>query len=46
MERYTDNLKITDFIMAWKYDHKIVDDLVEYYEEQTFMEGWKYWKRC
>tara|TARA_B100000424_G_scaffold256550_1_gene236638 strand:+ start:467 stop:1066 length:600 start_codon:yes stop_codon:yes gene_type:complete len=31
MERYTDNLKLTDFIMAWKYDHKIVDDLVEYF---------------
>ena len=31
MERYTDNLKITDFIMAWKYDHKIIDDLVEYF---------------
>ena len=25
MERYTDNLKITDFIMGWMYDHKIVD---------------------
>ena len=31
MERYTDNLKITDFIMGWMYDHKIVDDLVEYF---------------
>ena len=39
MERYTDNLKITDFIMAWKYDHKIVDDLVEY-----FMKNKHLWK--
>ena len=32
MKNYTEiDFKITDFIMGWEYDHKIIDELVEYF---------------
>jgi hypothetical protein len=32
MKNYTEiDFKITDFIMGWEYDHKIIDQLVEYF---------------
>jgi len=32
MKNFTEiDFKITDFMMGWEYDHKIIDDLVEYF---------------